>query len=320
MELGLNWVDLIIIFTLIFFAFEALGRPLLIEVIDLLSFLAAFIASFKFYNLPAKFLETEFATPHGLSLALGFVAMWFISEIIFYFLVRLFLPKIPLIQLPGSKFFSILPATIRGLIFIALILVLTATIPIQPSIKKAVIDSKIGSQILRNAYALEQPLKQVFGAVTNDSLTFLTIKPRTDERINLGFVTTQFEIDQISEINMISLVNEERVKMGFKAMSFDQQLREVARLHSIDMFQRGYFAHISPEGKNVADRALENGVKFLTVGENLAFAPNLEPAHRGLMDSEGHRANILSSDFNKVGIGVIDGGIYGKMFTQVFSD
>jgi len=38
------------------------------------------------------------------------------------------------------------------------------------------------------------------------------------------------------------------------------------------------------------------------------------------MDSPGHRANILRPDFRKVGIGVIDGGAYGKMFVQVFTD
>ena len=43
-------------------------------------------------------------------------------------------------------------------------------------------------------------------------------------------------------------------------------------------------------------------------------------AHKGLMDSEGHRANILSPDFNKIGIGIMDGGVYGLMVTQVFSN
>jgi uncharacterized protein YkwD len=58
----------------------------------------------------------------------------------------------------------------------------------------------------------------------------------------------------------------------------------------------------------------------LVIGENLAYAPNLELAHTGLMNSEGHRANILSPDFNKVGIGIEDGGVYGLMVTQVFSN
>lgn len=322
----MNWVDLIIIGTLIFFALEAVGRPLLLELLDFVSFLVAFFVSFGYYNLPSHFFESQFKIPHGLGLVLGFMSMWFLSELIFFLLVRIILPKIlasrswPKIKFKGSRFLAIIPAVLRGLIFIALTLVLLATFPIQPSIKKGVLDSKIGSVILKNAYALEEPVKEVFGGVSEDSLTFLTIKPKTDERVDLGFQTTEFKIDEQAEIKMFELVNKERASRGVKTLSFDNSLREVGRGHSADMFRRGYFSHYSPEGKTVADRAEAAGIDFLIIGENLAYAPNVDLAHKGLMNSEGHRANILSEDYNKVGIGVMDGGIYGEMFTQVFSN
>ncbi len=316
----MNWVDLVIIGSLIIFTLEALGRPLVLELLDFASFLIAFFISFRYYNLAAKVFENNFSTPHGLSLVLGFMVSWFASEIIFYFLIRILLPKIPMFKFPGENILSMLPAFLRGLIFIALTLVLMATFPIQPSIKKAVLDSKIGSAILKNAYALEEPVKNVFGGVSNESLTFLTIKPKTNEKINLGFQTDQITIDEISEGAMITLVNKERISRGQKALSFDAKLRAVARAHSADMFKRGYFSHYSPEGNTVADRATSVGIDFLVIGENLAFAPSLESAHKGLMNSEGHRANILSVDYSKIGIGVMDGGIYGKMFTQVFTN
>ncbi|MBI2019029.1 CvpA family protein [Candidatus Daviesbacteria bacterium] len=315
-----NWVDLLILATLIFFAFEALGRSLVIETLDLLSFLMAFLLSFSFYNFPAKFFEVSFRIPHGLSLVFGFMAIWFISEIVFYLLIRIVLPRLPSLKIKGSAVLSVLPAFFRGLVFIALFLVMVATFPIQPSIKKAVLDSQIGSQILNYAYALEGPVKDVFGGATFDSLTFLTIKPKGDERVNLGFQTSEYTIDGVSEKAMIDLVNKERTSRGLKALVFDAKLEGVARAHSEDMFKRGYFSHYSPEGETVADRASGAGIDFLVIGENLAFAPNVELAHKGLMNSEGHRANILSEDFGKVGIGVLDGGVYGKMFTQVFSN
>jgi len=164
------------------------------------------------------------------------------------------------------------------LVFIALTLVMIATFPIQPTIKKAVLDSSFGSQILKNAYTLEQPVKQVFGGVANDSLTFLTIKPKTDERVNLGFQTNQISVDSASEIKMLDLVNEERVSRGLKALVFDERLRVIARAHSEDMFKQGYFSHYSPEGLTVADRALNSGIDFLVIGENLAYAPSVELA------------------------------------------
>ena len=84
------------------------------------------------------------------------------------------------------------------------------------------------------------------------------------------------------------------------------------------MFGRGYFSHVSPEGKNVADRARSASVKFMAVGENLALGPTLTICHEGLMNSPGHRANILHKSFGKVGIGILDGGKYGLMITQNF--
>lgn len=315
-----NWVDLLILATLIFFALEALGRPLIIEILDLISFLMAFLLSFNFYNIPAKFFEVSFQIPHGLTLVFGFMAVWFISEIVFYLLIKILLPKLPALKMRGSEILSVFPAFLRGLVFIALFLVMVATFPIQPSIKKAVLNSQIGSQILKYAYRLEDPVKNVFGGVTNDTLTFLTIKPKTSEKVNLGFQTTQFDTDETSENMMMNLVNKERVSRGLKSLEFDSKLRNIARAHSADMFQRGYFSHYSPEGETVADRASKAGIDFLVIGENLAFAPNVELAHKGLMNSEGHRANILSEDFGKIGIGVMDGGVYGEMFTQVFSN
>ena len=56
----------------------------------------------------------------------------------------------------------------------------------------------------------------------------------------------------------------------------------------------------------------------LMAGENLAGAPTVERAHSGLMNSPGHRANILNPNFTHVGIGIVDGGPYGKMYTQTF--
>lgn len=320
MSLGLNWVDLVIIGILLLFALESLGRSVILELVDLVSFILAGLLSFLLYNLPAQFFASNFQIPHGLSLVLGFMTVWFISEAFLYSLARLLIPRILFLKIPGSGFLSVIPALVRAVIFVAVILMLTSTFPIQPSIKKSVLESKIGSQILKYAYGLDQPIKQVFGGVANDSLTFLTIKPKTDETVNLGFQTSQVSVDESSEQAMFNLVNQERIKAGRSPLVFDNKLRDIARAHSTDMFKRGYFSHYSPEGKTVADRALNASVDFLIIGENLAYAPSVELAHQGLMNSEGHRANILSPDYGKIGIGVIDGGVYGKMFTQVFTN
>ena len=320
MDFGFNWVDLIIIATFCLFTLESFGKPLLSELSDFISFLLAFFLSFRYYNLIGKLFEVQFDIPHGLALVLGFMSIWFFAETLLFALARIIFPRVPHLKIIGEGYLAMIPGFLRGVIFISLFLVLLATFPIQPAIKKSVIDSKIGSFLLKRAYAFEEPVKNVFGGVTNDTLTFLTIKPKTDETVDLGFQTEDYKLDEQTENLMIDLVNKERASRGLKTLKIDVNLRSVARSHSEDMFKRGYFSHYSPERETVADRAEKMGIDFLVIGENLAYAPNLELAHKGLMNSEGHRANILSEDFGKIGIGVIDGGIYGKMFTQVFSN
>jgi uncharacterized protein YkwD len=86
------------------------------------------------------------------------------------------------------------------------------------------------------------------------------------------------------------------------------------------MWERKYFSHISPEGEDVGDRLDRHNINYFYAGENLALAPTTQTAHNGLMNSEGHRRNILEPQFRSVGIGVIDNGVYGKIFVQVFTD
>jgi uncharacterized protein YkwD len=117
---------------------------------------------------------------------------------------------------------------------------------------------------------------------------------------------------------MLELVNGERAAHGVKPLQADAEATEVARAHARDMFDRGYFSHIAPDGADPFARMRRAGLAFRAAGENLALARTLAMAHQGLMDSPGHRANILRPAFGRVGIGVLDGGRHGLMVTQVF--
>jgi len=97
-------------------------------------------------------------------------------------------------------------------------------------------------------------------------------------------------------------------------------LQPVGRAHAADMLKRGYFSHYTPEGLSPFDRMEQAGITYLYAGENLAFSPNVTLAMQGLMNSPGHRENILSEHFGRVGIGVLDAGVYGEMFVQEFRD
>lgn len=317
----MNWVDLGIILILLFFAYEGLGKPLLFELFDLLGFVLSFLISLRFYYLVSQLLEGVFQIPHSLSNVLGFIIIWYVVEALFFILTRSFSRLFSKVtHFPGEKFLSMIPAFFKGVVFVSIILVLMAVFPIHPQVKKEINNSKIGTWILSYTYQIEAPLKGAFGGLANDTLTFLTIQPKTRENIGLGFKNNDFVLDEVLESQMVELVNKERTSRGLKPLTFDPGLRQIARDHSADMFRNGYFSHYDPSGKDVASRASSAGIDYLVIGENLAYAPSLELAHQGLMNSPGHRANILSEDFTKIGVGVANGDEYGIMFTQNFKN
>ncbi|MBN3553509.1 hypothetical protein JYA63_04470 [Fictibacillus nanhaiensis] len=120
------------------------------------------------------------------------------------------------------------------------------------------------------------------------------------------------------EQQMLNLVNQEREKQGLPALKADPELTKVARVKAKDMIDNNYFDHNSPTYGSPFDMMKKFGVDYNTAGENLAGNSSVEGAHTSLMNSQGHRENILKSEYTSVGIGVVDGGQYGKMFVQMF--
>jgi len=148
----------------------------------------------------------------------------------------------------------------------------------------------------------------------------LTVQPSSHKTIQLHFTYNNPKTRPFLEAKMLEMINEERAKEGLKLLQADPEMAAVARAHSKDMFARGYFAHNNPDGQDPFDRMEAAKVKFRTAGENLALAQTLEIAHTNLMNSPGHRANIMNPAFGRVGIGVLDGGFYGLMISQEFRD
>ncbi len=117
---------------------------------------------------------------------------------------------------------------------------------------------------------------------------------------------------------MVDLVNTERAKAGLAALRIDSDLAGLARLKSVDIIELGYFSHTSPTYGTPFEMMRAAGVSYTYAGENLAAATSLELAFEGLMGSAGHRENILRKEFTHIGVGVVEGGPYGYVFTQMF--
>jgi uncharacterized protein YkwD len=120
---------------------------------------------------------------------------------------------------------------------------------------------------------------------------------------------------------MLLRVNQARQQVSLSPLHKDTLLQQAARDHSADMYKRHYFSHQTPDGKTPYDRLHDLRFHYVTAGENLAFAPDVDQAFDSLMNSPDHRANILNPDFRCVGIGAYKGlNGYEEMFTQDFSD
>ena len=120
------------------------------------------------------------------------------------------------------------------------------------------------------------------------------------------------------EQQMVTLVNQDRVKLGLKPLAVDMRLVKAARLKSQDMIDKHYTSHISPTYGSPFDMMKSMGITYNTAGENIAGAATVDRAYTNLMNSAGHRSNILSPNYTKIGIGIIQGGPYGLMITQLF--
>jgi uncharacterized protein YkwD len=104
---------------------------------------------------------------------------------------------------------------------------------------------------------------------------------------------------------MFDLINQARAEAHLPALAYDNRLSDTARLHSEDMFRNKYFAHDSPTLGNLSARMAKAGIQAKKFTENIANDQDLASAHQELMDSPGHRKNILDPDLTCVGVGIV---------------
>jgi len=319
---GFNYIDLIIVLILVYFATEAWRHGFWVILADFISFLGSILISLRVYKFASNFLKTNFSLSFSMANALGFLLTAILIEAILGFILGYLIRIVPekLWKHKLNKLLAIPPALGEGIVLSCFILTLIVAFPVKPSIKTDIINSKIGSYLLKQTAGVEKRVNEIFGGVIEDSLTYFTIKPGSKETIKLDTETLDLKVDEEAEKEMFGLVNEERRKLGIPQLKWDEKIKEVAENYAYDMWQRKYFGHFSPEWKDVGDRLTKAKIRYSLVGENLALAPTVKTAHDGLMNSEGHRANILEPRFSKVGIGIIDNGIYGKMFVEIFTD
>ena len=104
---------------------------------------------------------------------------------------------------------------------------------------------------------------------------------------------------------MLDLLNQERQKQKLPKLQWDDHLAQSAAAHNGLVTARDELSHQFPGEPAIGERVGVTGLRFNSVGENLAYAPTVEEVHNGLMNSPPHRANILDPKYNVVGISIV---------------
>lgn len=319
--MAINPIDILLVIVILLSVLNGYRRGFIHGVLDLAGWVLSLLAALRYYQPLAQWLGAHFDLwselwDQPIAFVLIALLVIFVVQLIGYWLLRRLPENIH--ERRVNQVFGIIPGFVNGMIVAAILSALLLAIPLNESLSERTRDSALVNRLAVYAERLEGQLRPVFGDAIARSLNLLTIRPDSDERVTLPFKVESTRPRPDLEMQMLNLVNQERQAAGLQPLQADPELTEVARKHSADMFARGYFAHDTPEGLSPFDRMKAANVQFLTAGENLALAPTISVAHTGLMNSPGHRANILRREFGRVGIGVMDGGMRGLMVSQEF--
>lgn len=118
---------------------------------------------------------------------------------------------------------------------------------------------------------------------------------------------------------VIELVNEERAAYGLSPLKENAELDKVATIKSEDMANLNYFSHTSPTYGSPFEMLKDFGINYTAAGENIAMGqPTPESVMDAWMNSEGHRANILNSNYTHIGVGIAKNSRGQYIWTQTF--
>jgi hypothetical protein len=296
---------------------------------ELIAFVIGLGVAFALFSPMGQFLHAHTSVALGIAGFGSFLAVLVIAHAIVQPPVHRFAQGVwAVVQaLPDSmrEVACALPGLGVAALGAVLLLATMMAVPVQP-LRSAVTGSMLGSQIVDHTGFVDSRVQQLLVPIDPGSrppvLNDPVSNPGEDAFLKLQFPPDlTIQPDPVAEDRMLSQINAARAQNGLSALRTDPLLQQAARAHSADMYQRHYFSHQTPDGKTPYDRLHDLRFHYVTAGENLAFAPDVDQAWTSLMQSPDHRANILNPDFRCVGIGAYKGlNGYEEMFTQDFAD
>lgn len=315
-----NYVDLLLFLVILLSVWSGWRRGFIIGALELAGWLGSLVLAFMLYPYAGRLLGQYWPDLGMWTLPLAFIATLILVRVLISAILNLILRGIPGTTHThiANKTLGVVPGILNGIIWAALLATLVTILPLWDGLSAKSRESRLAVRLTDGVSRLEDKVAPALDSVVRHPLGRMTVEPESDSFIKLPYKVSTPEVRPDLEAKMLELVNRERTQRSLRPLKADPEMAEVARAHSGDMFARGYFAHKTPEGRDPFDRMRSRKVRFITAGENLALARTLNMAHEGLMNSPGHRANILQPSFGRLGIGILDGGIYGLMVTQNF--
>ncbi|MBM7694538.1 uncharacterized protein YkwD [Peribacillus deserti] len=153
-----------------------------------------------------------------------------------------------------------------------------------------------------------------------NTVTAIQIIRKDIEREKNDFYTKgSKQLEEGFEYQLFDLTNAARVQHGQNALTWDSRIKETAQKHSKDMAVNHFFDHTNLKGQSPFDRMEEDNIRYRVAGENIAYGQLSSIfAHEGLMNSMGHRENILKPDFRLLGVGVAFNSKSQPYYTENF--
>ena len=316
----MNYVDAILMLVVSLAVWAGWKKGFILGTINLIVWIGSLLIGFIFYQQLGSLLQKFFPALGVWTLPLAFLITIILARILLSFLFNSILKRTSdkAHRHSANHALGLIPGIINGVIYATIIAAILLSIPLMNEFSTRTRESKLVNSLAVNVGWLDDKLSPIFDDVVKQTLSTKIVDAESDETVNLNFKLEDAKPRPDLEAQMLVLVNKERTQRGLKPLVADAELTPVARAHSQDMFARGYFSHYTPEGKDPFDRMKIASIKYYAAGENLALGQTLKICHEGLMNSPGHKANILNTSYGRLGIGILDGGAYGLMISQEF--
>jgi uncharacterized protein YkwD len=187
--------------------------------------------------------------------------------------------------------------------------------------RKGLVNYEINSNGEYDVFQLDNSYVTIFyDKHENNTVTAIqVIDEELEQNKNTFYTKSSQQLKEGFEYQLFDLTNASRENNDLPILTWDDHVRETAREHSLDMAENQYFDHTNLQGQSPFDRMKEDNIRFITAGENLAYGQFSSIfAHEGLMNSLGHRKNILQESYEYLGVGVAFNNESQPYYTENF--